>query len=187
MQAAPRLDAAVAVSGAPVDKNERTVARLKAEEDGSLSNRKVERFALLLAEGICTEHAAWVVVMTNAGKTKLPSGGYLANIRKSPAFKRRVKELTDEREALQSQDDIWSQLEWQGRQLYRRGAAMDDAAMMMKGTDVLMKVAMKRDPPDRPEKPAGRGPGAPTVPTPEPADEKGATGADYMREKLIRQ
>lgn len=169
--------------------SERIVARLRLEEDGSLSNKRVEQYALLRSEEVMAQSAAWTVIMSSE-RGNLPSGGYQKNIHKSPAFKARLEGLMAEKAEFED-GGVWGRVEWQARQLYRKAAAMNDLGGMQKATDTLMQIAKRKDrPPEREAANDGdeekRGRGAPSIPVPEPEDEAGNSGADYMRERLIR-
>lgn len=163
------------------------VARLRLEEDGTLSNKRVEQYALLRAEEVLTVSAAWIVIMRSAaGNT--PSSAYQANIHKSPAFKARLEALMAERAELEAQG-VWGRLEWQNRQLYRKCAAMNDVKGMQAATDGLMRVAIEAEKKLAREVAAAadqedgekRGRGAPPVPTPLDSDSQ----QDYFAERLI--
>lgn len=149
---------------------ERIVARLRRLEDGSLSNQKVEQYAILLAENVVNKTAAISMTLATKGGNK-PSSGYLANIHKSPAFKARLEELMEERAQLEV-GGVWGRLEWQARQIYRKACAMNDLQGMQRATDTLYKIATRTDKPERPADPANdgetvhRGPGAPAVEAP---------------------
>lgn len=155
--------------------SERIVARIRTNEDGSLSNPKVELYALLRAEQVVTPNAAWTIIM-KSGKGHLPSGKYQASVHQSPAFKRRLEYLMEEKADLEAKADIWADMEWQAKQSYRRACALNEPDKMMRATDQLMKIAMRggRAPANGnegggEEKPKGDR-GAPAVPTPNPAD-----------------
>lgn len=160
-----------------MDMNERIVARIRTEEDGALSNKRVEQYALLRAEEVVTINAAWLAVMARGDRKKLPSYGYQGEVHKSPAFKRRLEELMAEKAQLE-EAGVWGRIEWQARQLYRKCAAMNDVGGMQRATDTLLRVAQKTDKPVKEESPANdsvrRGPGAPPVEVddPEPMDER---------------
>jgi hypothetical protein len=144
---------------------ERVVAKLRRQEDGSLSNPKVEQYALLRSEGptVISMTAAWTVIM-RSGKGHLPSGQYQAKVHQSPAFKRRLEELMAEKEALEAEGALGA-LEWQFRQIYRRACAMNDLDKQLRSSDQLMKLLLRKEPkePAAPKEPSARGRGAPTV------------------------
>lgn len=148
---------------------ERIVARLRLTEDGSLSNKKAEQYALLRSEETVSVSAAWLIIMASA-KGNLPSSNYQANIHKSPAFKVRLEALMTEKAELQGAG-VWGQLEWQAKQLYRKCAALNDVPGMQRATDTLLKIAARNDKPEKPaaneDGAARRGPGAPAVEVPE--------------------
>lgn len=165
---------------------ERIVARLRTEEDGSLSNQKVEQYALMRAEEVLTPWQTWVVTMSS-GRGNTPSTGYQANVHKSPAFKRRLEALMEEKAQLQ-EGGVWGQLEWQARQLYRKCAAMNDPKGMQSATDTLFRVAMEAKkaakaaeaPIEDEEQGEKRGRGAPAIETPLA---NGSVG--HLRAKLV--
>ena len=150
---------------------ERVVARLRREEDGSLSNARIEQYALLRAEDVVTPAAAWTMIMAAGDRKRAPSGTYQAKVHQSPAFKGRLEELVSEREQLQAQGP-WGQLEWQTRQNYRRACAMNDVRAMTAATEMLFKIVSRNEKPVKPEKPEAeegeseRGRGAPPVEMP---------------------
>jgi hypothetical protein len=157
---------------------ERVIARLRRNEDGSLSNSRIEQYALLRSECVVTLSAAWVIIMGRA------SGSYRGNIHKSPAFKARLEELVAEREQLQEQGP-WGQLEWQTRQNYRRAVAINDVRLMTASTEMLYKILSRGEKPPKAEKPeeeaaVPRGPGAPVV-----EDPSAVYKIDSMREQLL--
>lgn len=162
---------------------ERIVAKLRLTEDGSLSNKKVEQYALLRSEEVVAVTAAWTIIMTSANGN-LPSSGYMVNVHKSPAFKARLEALMSEKAELQEKGGVWGQLEWQAKQLYRKCAALNDVGGMQRATDTLLKVAARTD---RSEKPPAnedgetRGPGAPPIEVPMPEDHV----ANYRVNKLL--
>jgi len=161
---------------------DRIVARLRLTEDGSLSNKKVEQYALMRSEEVVAITAAWTIIMTSVNGN-LPSSGYMVNVHKSPAFKARLEALMSEKAELQDKG-VWGQLEWQAKQLYRKCAALNDVGGMQRATETLLKIAFRTD---RLEKPAanedseGRGPGAPPIEVPLPEDHV----ANYRVNKLL--
>lgn len=165
--------------------NQAIAGRLKLKDDGSISNANVEMFAMLLAEDVVGPTAAPIIIW----KTKL-SGLYLAEIRRNQVFKDRVKTLTEERQALEG-DGLHGQIEWQGRQIYRKGAALDDARLMVQGTNILLDLAKLKQrqagaKPDESEAEEGevrRGPGAPAAPGPPEANYR----AEGMRAQLAQR
>lgn len=151
--------------------SERIVARLQLEEDGALSNKRVEQYALLRVEEVIAPSAAWTIIMSSE-RGNLPSSGYQKNVHKSPAFKARLEALMAEK--VEFGDAVWGRLEWQARQVYRKAAAMNDLRAMQQATETLLRIALRNekqkpdpDPEDEGEK---RGRGAPSVPTPAPED-----------------
>lgn len=168
------------------------VARLKLKEDGSISNARVEQYALLLAEEVLPPTTAWIICMATrreakidpaTGKKKrpsLPSNNYKRNIHQSPAFRIRCEQLFTEKYKLMEDGDV-GQLIWQIKQNYRRAVARDDLRMMDKATDQLMRIVLptlKPAPADKPEGGVPRGKGAPSTdelhPEPEEEDVFGA-------------
>jgi hypothetical protein len=149
---------------------------LRQDETGAFTNSKVERFALMLADGILSPYKCFVITHSSRGGN-LPGGKRQQNIMASPAFKARVEELRMERERLEG-GDIWDQLEWQARQTYRRACALEDLSKQMAATELLMRVALRGGRAAKETKPEAeegeeapkRGRGAPSIETPEPAD-----------------
>lgn len=161
---------------------ERIIARLRLEADGSLSNVRVEQYALLRAEEVVAPSAAWTIIMSSA-RGNLPSSSYQQNVHKSPAFKRRLEALMEEKAHLG--DSVWGQLEWQARQTYRKASALNDLRVMQSATDTLLKIALRNEKPEKPEKAddgeSPRGRGAPAIPIPLPTDNL----PNYRADKLL--
>lgn len=163
--------------------------RVHRTEDGSLSNKRVERYCLMRAEEVIAPTAAWTVCMAGGAKTKLPSNTYKKKILALQCVKDRIEELMAEKQELQAQG-VWGQLEWQCKQNYRRACANDDARLMHAATEMLYKLASRAEKPAAPppaaegDEPAvKRGPGAPPVQIPREDD----AGQTYFAERLLQR
>lgn len=152
-------------------------AGLHLLDSGAISNSKVERYALMLADEILTPYKCWVITNSYKGGT-LPSSKRQQNIHSSAIFKARVEELKMEKAALQEQG-IWGELEWQARQNWRRAAALEDIQKQIAATNQLLQIALKGGKPakvDAPEEEAANEPGekrsrgAPVIESPVPAE-----------------
>lgn len=166
--------------------SERIVDRMHITEDGSLSNKKIERFAIIMAEEVIAETAAWTIVMSSS-KGNLPSHDYKRRIKKSPAFQARMETLMEEKARLQEDGSVWGQLEWQAKQGYRMAVARDDLSKMMQATEMLMKLAFRNEkaslPPKEESEKDSKGRGAPAVDMPLPADHV----PNYRRAALVEK
>lgn len=167
-----------------MDFNERIVARLRLDDDGALSNKRVEQYALLRSEEVCSISAAWLTAMAGGERKKLPNGRYQGLIHSSPHFKYRLEQLMAEKAQLE-EGGVWGRLEWQARQQYRWCAAMKNIEGMQRATDTLLKIALTTSKPkgDAPPETPGekRGPGAPPVESPLPEDAE----PDYHAQRLL--
>lgn len=165
--------------------NEGVVARLKLEEDGSLSNKRVERYVCLLADGV-DEPTAWKATLPAKSRSKKQGGdswSYRKNIHRSPAFKARLERLMAEKAELTAENNgIWGDLRWQAKQLYRMAVSSADLKAMESATRLLLQVATKGGVGG--ETPAAaepeRGPGAPSVETPVQN-----ANAEAMRQRML--
>lgn len=160
-----------------VNTSEKLIAGLKIEEDGSLNNKRMEVYALMVADGVenCT---AW---KTLGAKTNGGSGNYRRNVEKSRAFKERVKTLTDEKAELEAKGPL-GRLMWMANQIWYRSSARDDSQGMQRAADLMLKVTDKMNPPAPPE--GGKGTvGAPLGESPS----SGPSDADRIRMRLMEK
>lgn len=152
--------------------------KLRMNEDGSLSNAKAEQYAILRAEAVISDSAAWNIIF---GTPK--SRGYRTKIHASAAFKRRLEFLVTEKATLEAQGD-WGKHQWRFEQLYRKGAALNDTSLMLEAAKQLVKITTRNDPP---LKPAGTGKvGAPSADS-EPDREPGDDHDDVVVRKLMER
>lgn len=157
-------------------------ARIRLEEDGTLSNKRVEQYVLLRADEVSAD-LAWRLTSPKKN-SKSDGGNYRANVHKNKNFKERLEYLVDRRAELLAKG-IWGQIQWQAEQMYATARATNDHALMTKATDMLLKVAEKTTVPDdappaadKPEK--GRGRGAPVADNPQVHSDPAA-----VRQKLM--
>lgn len=141
--------------------------RFSADAQGALSNPKVERYALFLADDVPASRA-WAL----AGYTD--DTGYAKNwrrrVERDPVFQGRVRELTVEREELEASVSPFAQARWTASQLWRDARAQGDVKASEKAADLLFKIAEREVDWMRATggatsapAPAGRGPGRPPV------------------------
>jgi hypothetical protein len=140
-------------------------ARLQLQEDGSLSNARAELYVLLRAEEVVSPTAAWAV---SGGTKRSPNTQYIRSIHSSPLFKDRLEALMTEKAKLLD-EGVRGAIIWQARQIYRRACAKDDVAMMVKATEMLIRMDGRERADDEKDKPK-RSVGAPLVEAPQPDD-----------------
>lgn len=136
--------------------------RFQILEDGAISNPKVERFALMLADDVVPA-TAW---RTLGGSNDGGSFAYRKKIETDERFLERLRGLKDEREILMA-DDLFGEAKWMARQMWREARAKGDSTLMKNAADMRMKILEKEDARSSAGDPAPRGPGAPVAPNPQ--------------------
>jgi hypothetical protein len=132
-------------------------------EDGSLTNANMERYCLVLAEGLEPVEAWKAIGKKNQGG----SVDYRKRVEAYAPFVARLASLTAEREELMK-DDLFGEMKWMANQLWREARAKGDTAGATKAAELRWKIlekesAMRTVAPDQP---AGR-PGKPAVENPQ--------------------
>lgn len=141
--------------------------RIETLEDGSLKNRRLERYALFLADDI-DRPDAWNIADNKPTGTQI-NYSYQKRVNEDGAFTQRLRDLCAEKEELMAQDP-YGPLIWQARQAYRHSVAKDDHKEMRANTELQMKLLDLQ----RGKSPAGptpdqipRGPGKPPTDVPQ--------------------
>jgi hypothetical protein len=147
-------------------------ARIAVLDDGSIQNRKIERYALFLSQGL-GRSPAWKLAFPGAAENNT----YRRRIEDDGSFKARVAFLIQEKTELEA-NSPWGPLLAQAKHAYRQAVAKDDLTAMMRATDMAVKLTERmngtapaaNDAPDG----AARGPGRPVteaaVPTKNPSE-----------------
>lgn len=153
---------------------ERGALQFKISADGSISNLRLERLALMMADEVPVA-TAW---KTLGGNNDGGSFDYRKKVEAEPRFAARVAELIAEREELMT-DDLYGEAKWMANQMWREGRAKADTTLMTKAADMRMKILEKEDA-RRGASEGTRGPGAPVV-------ESGLTNSSMgaLRQALI--
>jgi hypothetical protein len=162
---------------------------IRVGDGGAFTNHKIERFALMLVDGVLSPYKCFVITHASKGGN-LPGGKRQQNIMADAAFKARVEELKMEKERLEA-EGVWGTLEWQARQSYRRACALEDLPRQLAATEQLMKIALRGGRAPKEEKPEGdeadeapkRGRGAPPIEVPKPEDHV----PNYRANKLLEK
>lgn len=146
-------------------------SRFRVNEEGAITNAKVERYALMLADGV-VPNVAW----RNVGYAL--ETGYAKDWRRrvdgSPVFKRRLAFLMAEKAETEASASPFAQARWAASQLWREARAKDDIRAAEKAADLLFKIgerefaisqASEKTIPASPAAPSSgpaRGPGRPS-------------------------
>lgn len=145
--------------------------RFHAAADGSLSNSRVERFALFLADEVPATKA-WAL----AGYTDV--SGYAKDWRKrverDPVFQERVRGLMAEKAESEADPSPFAAARWTAKQLWRDARAVGDIRASEKAADLLFKIGDREvtwlqatgGAAAAPAVPSGRGPGRPPIEVP---------------------
>lgn len=141
--------------------------RFTADDQGALSNPKVERYALFLADDVPASRAWGLAGYTDeTGYAK----GWRRRVERDPVFQGRVRELMTERQDLEASASPFAQARWTASQLWRDARAQGDVKASEKAADLLFKIAERevdwaRSTGAQPAAPASpsRGPGRPPV------------------------
>lgn len=133
-------------------------ARIRMLEDGSLSNRRAEQCALLMADGL-TQPQAWRLL---GGTNSEGSLKYRKKVFGHPVYKLRIENLMTEKAEL-DQDQHFGDVRWMANQLWRQAVATNDTNLMKEAAKLRLEVGKQmsgqRDK-DMPGTPPAR-PGAP--------------------------
>lgn len=158
---------------------ERNQVRVKLLEDGSVQNRKTERYILFLVDGV-QRADAWRMAFPG---TKFTNATYRRRMEDDGTFKARLAALQKENEELDTQAP-WGPLLAQARMAYRHAVAKDDLAAMMRATEMAVKLTerMAGGIPQAPGSGDGPGPGRPATEAP-----KTVRNPEHIRAELLRR
>ena len=144
--------------------------RFRALEDGAVSNPKVERYALFLADGVA-DLDAWRLAgyAAETGYAK----DWRRRVKANAVFQARLAALLEEKAVIESSGSPFAQARWAAGQLWREARAVSDIGAATKAAELLFKIgereadvsargARKTDSPAAPEQSEGR-PGRPAV------------------------
>jgi hypothetical protein len=162
-------------------KNESTIhergdPKLKLLPDGSISNKRVERYILFLVDEVPGAQAWRLAGYRNEGG----SLAYRRKIEALPEFQLRLDNLMREKAEVMA-DEVFGEAKHMASQLWREARALGDSKMMIDAAKMRLTIAEK-EAGQRPaaETPSGRGPGRTAV---ENTAEK--TGIDSIRQRLL--
>lgn len=120
-----------------LDEDGRRAFKIVLRDDGSISNARAERLALMMADEV-PRAQAWRVL---GGKDKGGSAQYLRKLTTDPVFILRLEALMEERKDLIEKDPIFGESAYNARQLWRMARAEGDNALASKAADMLLKIS----------------------------------------------